>query len=422
MTIPACFSRRTFRTPLTRGLWACLVVAGAQLGCSDDGGELGTSLGGGTGTTGGSASGGTATGGAPGLGGSWTTGGVVGSGGSTATGGVVATGGFSSTGGFVGIGGQSTTGGTATGGTLAMGGAAPGGQSATGGSGTGGFSEATGGSLFGAGGQALGGGTWVGQGGSTLGGSGGDPTGGIGGSATGGTGMGGAGGAAAGGVGGDATAGAGGEPPTGFRPCPDTGPCKVLPLGDSITFGLGFEGGYRVELFHLALADNHEITFTGTQSPNGPTQVDGVPFPRNHEGISGETIEQIANRIPSPGLNDMPHIILLHAGTNDMWAGASGADTRLGALLDELIADAPDALIVVSNIIPFPGGGASVATFNAAVPGVFAARESSGAHILFVDQFEGFPESELGDRVHPNQAGYARMAAKWYEAIESYLP
>jgi lysophospholipase L1-like esterase len=228
------------------------------------------------------------------------------------------------------------------------------------------------------------------------------------------------GGIAAGGVstGGMGTGGA----PVGFQPCPEAEPCKILPLGDSITVGLGFDGGYRVELFHLALSDGHDITFTGTQPPNGPATVDGVTFPRNHEGISGETIEQIAGRIPSPGLNEMPHIVLLHAGTNDMWAGANGADTRLGSLLDELIADAPDALIVVSYIIPFSQAAGSVSTFNASVPGLVQERANAGAHIIFVDQFEGFPESELGDGVHPNQAGYARMAGKWYDAIESYLP
>ena len=46
----------------------------------------------------------------------------------------------------------------------------------------------------------------------------------------------------------------------------------------------------------------------------------------------------------------------------------------------------------------------------------------AGENVLFVDQFAGFPESELGDGVHPNQAGYERMAGKWWEAIESYLP
>lgn len=215
--------------------------------------------------------------------------------------------------------------------------------------------------------------------------------------------------------------GSGGSPEEGFQPCPATGPCKILPLGDSITVGLGFDGGYRVELFRLARKDGHEITFTGTQQPNGPAMVDGVPFPRNHEGISGQTIQEIANRVPSPALREMPHIVLLHAGTNDMWRGANGADTRLGALLDELIAEAPDALIVVSNIIPFPQAAASVNAYNAAIPGLVEERAKAGAHIIFVDQFTGFPTSELGDGVHPNEAGYARMARAWYGAIADYL-
>ncbi|WP_437587720.1 SGNH/GDSL hydrolase family protein [Sorangium sp. So ce1000] len=219
----------------------------------------------------------------------------------------------------------------------------------------------------------------------------------------------------------EGSSGSGGSPETGFQPCPATGPCKVLPLGDSITFGLGFDGGYRVELFHLAHQDGHEITYTGTQQMNGPAMVDGVPFPRNHEGISGETIQQIANRVPTPALRDIPHIVLLHAGTNDMYQNPNGADTRLGALLDELIADAPDALIVVSNIIPFPNGANAVSAYNAKVPGVVQERANKGAHVLFVDQFKDFPTSELGDGVHPNQTGYARMARAWYAAISDYL-
>lgn len=213
----------------------------------------------------------------------------------------------------------------------------------------------------------------------------------------------------------------GGSDGNDFSPCPATGPCKVLPLGDSITVGLGFDGGYRVELFRRAVEDGHEITFLGTQTPNGPSMVAGVSFPRNHEGISGETIAQIAARIPQPGLTEMPHIILLHAGTNDMVQGPDGASDRLGVLLDKLIDDAPDALLVVSNIIPLPFAAALVSEFNATIPGLVQARAEAGAHVLFVDQFDGFPASELYDNVHPDEAGYNRMAAKWYSAIEPYL-
>ncbi len=364
----------------SRVIASLLLLAFAEWGCSSEG-------------EGSSASGGYGAAGAP------ASGGMTGGGGSVAIGG-------SSLGGLPGAGG-SAAGGVPSGGRVGSGGSAVGGASSGGWTGTGGLGAGG----LGAGGLGAGGAAGQGAGGQGLG------TGGTAGQGAGGAqaGEGGSGGSAAG------AAGDGGGSAVGFQPCPQTGPCKILPLGDSITFGLGFDGGYRVELFRLAQSDGHDVTFTGTQQPNGPGTVAGVPFPRNHAGISGETIEQIAARIPNPDLTEVPHIVLLHAGTNDMWAGANGADGRLGNLIDELITEAPDALIVVSNIIPFPMSAASVSSYNATIPGIVEERADAGAHVLFVDQFEGFPESELGDGVHPNEAGYARMAAKWYDAISGYL-
>lgn len=279
--------------------------------------------------------------------------------------------------------------------------------------------------------------------GSATGGSG------TGGSATGGAGTGGllgsggamaSGGSSSGGVpgaGGDqgsggVDSGTGGDPGTGgdlqagYQPCPLLGPCKILPLGDSITHGMRqtdsgyvFDGGYRIELFRLATESDHDITFTGTQPPNGPDEVAGVPFPRDHEGVSGDIITGIANRGVSATQEEMPHIILVHAGTNDLNGMSQGMSDRLGDLMDDLIESAPDALLVVSSIIPVNGGEV---TYNATIEPMVDERANAGAHILFVDQYADFPNSELGDGVHPDLAGYARMGAKWYDAIESYLP
>ena len=46
---------------------------------------------------------------------------------------------------------------------------------------------------------------------------------------------------------------------------------------------------------------------------------------------------------------------------------------------------------------------------------------NAGKHVIMVDQFANFPNSELEDGVHPNSTGYARMAGVWYAAISSYL-
>jgi lysophospholipase L1-like esterase len=228
-------------------------------------------------------------------------------------------------------------------------------------------------------------------------------------------------------------AGRAGEPAAGtaggagasgdHEPCPATGePCRILPLGDSITFGLGYAGGYRVELFRRAHADGKSITFTGSLS-NGPSMVDGEPFPRRNEGHSGWKIDQVADLIPSPALQELPHIVLLMIGTNDVAQNdeLANAPERLDALIDRLVTNVPDALIVVATIPPLSFGGNGIESYNAAIPARVEARAAAGEHVLLVDVFTGFPTSELGDGVHPNQRGYERIAGVWYEAIADVL-
>lgn len=338
------------------------------------------------------------------------TGGVGNVAGTTGGGSGAGSGGAGGSGGTGGSAGASAGSGGTTGGSGGAGGTF-GGAGSGGTSGTGPAAGVGGAGGAGAGGVAGG----AGLSGAAGAGTGGDAGGGMGGGNAGG---GAGGGDAAGASGKGGSGGTGGS--SGYNPCPATGPCKILPLGDSITDGIGFSGGYRVRLFELALEDDKEITFVGG-SMNGPQMVDGQPFPRAHEGHSGWTIAQIDGIVPDPALNVAPHIVLLHIGTNDMYQGPNGAPDRLGTLIDQILMDLPDALLVVSNIIPFPGQAGAVDTYNDAVPNVVNMRKEAGKHILFVDQFTDFPTSELGDGVHPNQAGYNRMAAKWYEAISSYL-
>lgn len=184
--------------------------------------------------------------------------------------------------------------------------------------------------------------------------------------------------------------------------------------------GVNEGGGYRIELFRLALEAGVDITFVGTLS-NGPNTVGNVPFPKNHEGVSGETIAQIHSRVKNQALRDSPNIVLLHAGTNDMWNGPSGAPDRLGSLINDLTTRLPNALIVVANIIPWPQMASNVNQYNSQLATVVNQRINQGKNVIFVDQNTAFPSNELADGIHPNAQGYARMAAKWYNAIYEYL-
>lgn len=119
---------------------------------------------------------------------------------------------------------------------------------------------------------------------------------------------------------------------------------------------------------------------------------------------------------PGPGRTDRRHI-----GTNDIFQGQGGAPERLGTLVDQIVDGAPDALLVVSTIIPLPSSNAQLQTYNGAIADAVQERIDDGAHVVFVDQFEGFPNGELDDGVHPNEEGYARMAGVWWDAIVDYL-
>nr|HVY39281.1 SGNH/GDSL hydrolase family protein [Polyangia bacterium] len=223
---------------------------------------------------------------------------------------------------------------------------------------------------------------------------------------------------------GAAGSGAGGA--AAYAPCPTNGdPCKVLPLGDSITFGINYEGSYRVELFKRATTAGQKITFVGSQM-NGPAMAPGttVPFPKNHEGWSGYTISMILAK----AANDVkygPHIILLHAGTNDTYmSDPSGAPMRLSSAVDSLASMFPDALIVVAKIIPYPSQMANVNLINQSIPAMVQSKQAAGKHVISADLNTGFDTKTMlsSDSIHPNQTGYDWMGDTWYGVVGPLFP
>ena len=213
-----------------------------------------------------------------------------------------------------------------------------------------------------------------------------------------------------------------------------------MPLGDSITFGVGSSGsggGYRVPLFQTTITNSDAITFVG-RNVNGPATVGGRTFPQGHEGYSGYTIDPGGGRSGISPLVDgaismfHPHIVLLMIGTNDVNISLdlANAPTRLGALLDRITTDAPNALLVVARLTPTTNDTTNgrVRTYNDAIPGVVQTRVAAGKHIVVVDMYAAFTANTsyktalMNDELHPNNAGYMTMANTWYAAISAYLP
>jgi lysophospholipase L1-like esterase len=317
--------------------------------------------------------------------------------------------------GAAGVAGTGERGGTSgSAGATGTGGAGGSGAGATGTAGRGG----AGGSSAGTGGSAGAGGAATGGAGG-RGGSGGAAGHGGGGAA--GSNRGGSGGQTGGTAGTTSTGGSGGG---GYNPC-KASPCVILPLGDSITHGYSStdDAGYRSALFKLIVAANQNVTFIGSLT-NGPTTVSGKTFPRNHEGHDGFTVTQITGLVPpAKSFSTTPHIVLLHAGTNDMTMNADPTTTanQLSTLITNLVNALPDALIVVAKIIPLGYSNSNYTSYIAKIPGVVQSHTSG--HVIMVDM-STLPGSDIrgSGNVHPTDQGYADMANLWYGAIKSYLP
>ncbi|KAG9192728.1 hypothetical protein G6011_11462 [Alternaria panax] len=196
---------------------------------------------------------------------------------------------------------------------------------------------------------------------------------------------------------------------------------RILPLGDSITWGwLNGAGsnGYRERLLADLKSLGNTVDFVGTQQS-------GTMADKDNQGHPGFTISQIRG-VASGGLASKPNVVLLHAGTNDLNGRGPVSETdadaprRLGLLIDDVPEAVPSAVVVVAKIIPSKKSGlpAKIETFNNAVPAIVAARVSKGFKVSIVDM-SVLSLSELSDDFHPTAAGYSHMGDIWNAGIKA---
>ncbi|MEV8475339.1 FG-GAP-like repeat-containing protein [Streptomyces sp. NPDC051173] len=186
----------------------------------------------------------------------------------------------------------------------------------------------------------------------------------------------------------------------------------VMPLGDSITWGAGSStgNGYRAELRDRLASHADDLRFVGSLRTNGA----------DHEGHSGWQIGGLSDNIDQWLAAAKPNVVLLNIGTNDMDLNndVEAAPRRLGHLVDQITTAAPDITVLVSSLVPArnPEGQKRVEKYNAAVPQVVAERRAKGTHVEYIDM-GAVTTKDLNDRLHPNDAGYSKMADAFYQGL-----
>ncbi|VUC27345.1 unnamed protein product [Clonostachys rosea] len=188
---------------------------------------------------------------------------------------------------------------------------------------------------------------------------------------------------------------------------------RVLPIGDSITYGAGSTNynGYRKELYQKLKDHGNAIDFVGSMHSGDFADTD-------HEGHRGEVISTIQS-MSQDGIYAAPNIVLLHAGTNDINRAldVGKAPDRLKTLIEDIYSHSEDALVLVAKIIPSKNqtAQADLAAYNKAIPNVVASFTNK--HIAVVDMNSALTTADLTDSLHPTDAGYTKMANTWYDAI-----
>jgi len=212
-----------------------------------------------------------------------------------------------------------------------------------------------------------------------------------------------------------------------------------LPLGDSITWGCGCgvqphepdngceadAGSYRIPTCQALEQANITITTLGSRTAGPPSS----PMSwRNHEGHPGWRIDQLSALAPTwSKLN--PQVISMLVGANDCLQGDGGdtAIARMSVLLNTTITLLPTATVFVASMLDVPGAdptsGAKACqlALNAALPGLVAAASGGPGRgeLVYVPVAENTAGVcgnnkttwSIGDGVHPNAAGHARVAS-----------
>ncbi|MFI1950891.1 GDSL-type esterase/lipase family protein [Streptomyces xinghaiensis] len=189
---------------------------------------------------------------------------------------------------------------------------------------------------------------------------------------------------------------------------------RVMPLGDSITYGIGSAttSGYRAPLWDRLHGRARSLDFVGSQQS-------GQLPDRDNEGHSGAMISQIAGAADSSVPLMRPNVVTLHAGTNDMDRGDPGAaPDRLDGLIGQVLDDAPGTTVLVATLVPSTSETtqARITGFNREIRTLVAERQGAGQRVSLIDM-SAVTTADLADYLHPNDTGYGKMADAFYRGI-----
>jgi lysophospholipase L1-like esterase len=189
---------------------------------------------------------------------------------------------------------------------------------------------------------------------------------------------------------------------------------RVMPLGDSLTAGVGSStgAGYRAALHAELTRAGVTVDFVGSRSSGPGPDAD-------NEGHPGWRTDNLTDNIERWLAAAKPDVVLLDIGTNDLTRrfDAEIAPAKTADLIDRITRQLPDVRVVVAKLLVVGYASAAFRRYNATLAGVVAAR---GPRVSLADMSR-IPVANTVDGVHPTDSGYRQMAYQWYQALGPVL-
>ncbi len=198
---------------------------------------------------------------------------------------------------------------------------------------------------------------------------------------------------------------------------------NIMCIGDSITQGVYFPGGYRYHLYEYLYKNGATFSMVGlektTTDPRLPERYSG------HSGWGGYKINQITEIAPKLADIDCD-IYTIMIGINDYLGGddTANAPDRYRKLIDKILENKPNAIIFCCSMCPTADQAASGQQYqlNTDLPKICDEYKSKGKNVYHIDTFaaQGWKDGDCfyeGDTVHPNEKGNSIIGQTIGDAI-----
>ena len=221
-------------------------------------------------------------------------------------------------------------------------------------------------------------------------------------------------------------AGCGDSPsgPTDGGSVPTLSRTRFLAFGDSITAGeVTAPVGGGIHKMILVPTASYPSNLLSQLSATYPTQVASLRVANS--GMPGEKIFGGAERFPAVLTADLPEAVLIMEGVNDLWSIGPDVTTELLRTMVQTAKGWGVRVFVGSMLPTVPGRSRSVNPADLEALNARLKRMAAEEGAVYVDLYTPLqPEASrfIGvDGLHPNEAGYRRVAQIYFHAIQKSL-